>query len=59
MQSYRRRRRHGVRCIQVKVGRLELDGLVAKSYLLPGDREDIPSIEVAIESLMFDWLKRA
>jgi len=40
VRSYRRRRRRGLRCIQVQVGRAELDGLVADGYLLPGNRED-------------------
>jgi hypothetical protein len=56
MRSYRRRLRHGVRCIQVQVGRAELDGLVAKGYLPPRDRDDITAIAVAIDALMFDWL---
>jgi len=56
MRSYRRRRGRGLRCIQVQVGRTELDGLVAKGYLLPGDREDISAIRLAISDLMFDYL---
>jgi hypothetical protein len=32
MRDYRRRRRHGLRCFQVKLGRAELDDLVTKGY---------------------------
>jgi hypothetical protein len=28
MRAYRRRRRHGLRCVKVRVGRAELDGLM-------------------------------
>ena len=59
MRNYRRRRGRGLRCIQVQVGPAELDGLVAKGYLLSGDREHIGAIESAIEDLMSDRLKRA
>jgi hypothetical protein len=54
--SYRRRRRRGLRCIQVHVGRAELDGLIAEGYLLPGNRDDSYTIGLAINGLMFDWL---
>jgi hypothetical protein len=56
VRSYRRRRRRGLRCIQVQVGRAELDGLVAEGYLLPGNRDDSYTIGLAINTLIFDWL---
>jgi hypothetical protein len=59
VRSYRRRRRRGLRCIQVQVGPAELDGLVAEGYLLPGNREDSYTIGLAINGLMFDWLNGA
>ena len=59
MRTYRRRRDRGLRCVQVQVGRAELDGLVAKGYLRPGDRKDTSAIRIAISDLMFDWLVRA
>ena len=40
MRLYRRHRRRGYRCVPLKVGRAEIDGLVAKGYLAEGDRED-------------------
>ena len=48
MRNYRRRRGRGLRCIQVQVGRAELDGLVAEGYLLAGNREDSYAIGLAI-----------
>jgi hypothetical protein len=59
VRSYRRRRRRGLRCIQVQVGPAELDGLVAEGYLLPGNREDSYTIGLAINGLLFDWLNGA
>ena len=56
VRSYRRRRRRGLRCVQVQVGRAELDGLIAKGYLLPGNRDDSYTIGLAINGLIFDWL---
>jgi len=59
MRSYRRRRSRGLRCVQLQVGRVELDGLIAKGYLAPGDRQDVDAIALAIDDLIFDWLSRA
>jgi hypothetical protein len=59
MRAYRRRRRHGLRYVKVRVGRSELDGLVEKGYLSPDKRKDPHAIELAIEDLMFDCFVRA
>ena len=58
MRVYRRRRRRGLRCVEVQVGRAELDGLVAKGYLPSDKREDRHAIELAIDTLLFDCLQR-
>ena len=50
MRAYRRRRRHGFRCVEVQVGRAELDGLVANGYL-PSDKVH-RAIQVAVNDLM-------
>jgi hypothetical protein len=34
MRAYRRRRRHGLRCVKVRVGRADLDGLVRCCQIL-------------------------
>jgi hypothetical protein len=54
MRAYRRRRRHGLRRVQLQVGRAELHGLIAKGYLSPDKREDLDAIQLAIDDLMFD-----
>jgi hypothetical protein len=59
MRAYRRRRRSGLRCVKVRVGRADLDGLVEKGYLSPDKRKDLHAIELAIEDLMFDYFTRA
>jgi len=57
MRAYRRRRRRGLRCYEVKLGRAELNGLVTKGYLASDKRDDRYAIELAIDDLLFDWLK--
>jgi len=57
MRAYRRRRRRGLRCYDVKLGRAELDGLITKGYLASGKRGDRYAIELAIDDLLFDWLR--
>jgi hypothetical protein len=59
MRLYRRYRRLGLRCVPLKVGRAEIDGLVAKGYLAAGDREDLEAIASAIDNLMSEWLSSA
>jgi hypothetical protein len=54
MRAYRRRRRHGLRCVEVQVGRAELDGLIEKGYLPSNKQKDLHAIELAIKDLMFD-----
>jgi hypothetical protein len=58
MRAYRRRRRQGFHCVEVQVGRAELDGLVANGYL-PSDKvHDSRAIQVAVNDLLFDWLQQ-
>jgi hypothetical protein len=56
MRAYRRRRRHGVRCYEVKLGEAEVNVLVAKGYLSSDKRDDRRAVECAIDGLVFDWL---
>jgi hypothetical protein len=53
VRSYRHRRRRGLRCIRVQVGRAELDGLVAEGYVLRGDGDNIARIALAINDRNF------
>jgi hypothetical protein len=57
MRRYRKRQRRGFRCVEVLVGRAELDGLVAKGYLPPDKRQDVHAIKSAVNDLIFDWLQ--
>ena len=59
MRLYRRNRRRGYRCVPLKVGLDEIDGLVAKGYLAACDREDLEAIASAIDSVMVEWLSSA
>ena len=59
MRTYRRRRRHGLRYVKVRVGRAELDGLIEEGCLSPDKRKDLHAIGLAIEDLMFDCFTRA
>jgi hypothetical protein len=54
MRAYRRRRRRGVHCVRVQVGRAEVNGLVAKGYLPSDKRQDLYSIQLAVNDLVFD-----
>jgi hypothetical protein len=57
MRAYRRRRRRGLRCVEVQVGRAELDGLIAKGYLSSDKRNELHEIQLAIGDFLFDYLK--
>jgi hypothetical protein len=59
MRAHRRRRRHGLRCVKVRVGRADLDGLVETGHLSPDKRKDLHAIELAVEDFMFDCFTRA
>ena len=55
MRAYRRRRRQGLRRVEVEVGRAELDGLIATGHLSPDKRNDLRAIQLAIDDLMYDY----
>jgi hypothetical protein len=59
MRAYRRRRRSGLCCVKVRVGRADLDGLVEKGCLSPDKRKDLHAVGLAIEDFMFDCFTRA
>jgi hypothetical protein len=58
MRAYRHRRRRGFRCVEVQIGRAELDGLVAKGYLPSDKQHDLFAIKLAVNDLLFDWLQQ-
>jgi hypothetical protein len=56
MRSYRHRRRHKLRSAWVRISPSELDGLIAKGFLDPANRDDAKAIGLAIEELIVDSL---
>jgi hypothetical protein len=58
MRAYRLRRRRGFRCIEVQVGRAEVNGLIAKGYLPADKQHDTQAIQLAVNDLLFDWLQQ-
>ncbi len=53
-RSFRERRRRGVRLIQIRIKEAEIEALERLGYLEPGLREDVGSIEKAVETLVSD-----
>jgi hypothetical protein len=58
MRSYRRRRRRGFRYVDVQVGPAEVNGLIANGYLPSDKQHDIHAIQLAVNDLLFDWLRQ-
>jgi hypothetical protein len=56
MRSYRKRRRRGLRCVQIRVGLPDVDALVKAGYLATGDRKSAQAIQHATETFVDDAL---
>jgi hypothetical protein len=52
MKLYRERRRRGQRCVRIFIGPAEIDRLIDKGYLGPGEREDAEALQFAASSLI-------
>jgi hypothetical protein len=52
MRRYRHRRRHGQRIVQVQIGPTEIEALISKGFIGPGDREDPIAIEFGMSALI-------
>ncbi len=52
MRNHRRRRRLGYQCVPLELGPAELDRLIAKGHLVPGDRHDPNAIAYGIITLI-------
>jgi hypothetical protein len=50
MRLYRKRQRRGERCVRIPIGPAEIDRLIEKGYLGPGEREDVEALEFAASS---------
>ena len=57
MREYRRRRRYGVLSIRVRVARVLIDALIAKSYLKPEHHDDRNEIAIAVGDLIAETLQ--
>jgi hypothetical protein len=55
MRRYRKRQRRGERIIQLQIGPAEIEALVSKGFIGPGDRQD----PLAIEYGMSAWIDEA
>jgi hypothetical protein len=56
MRTYRRRRRKGMRCVQIQIGPADIDRLIERGYLGPTEREDFEAIEAATSAFLSDAL---
>jgi hypothetical protein len=52
MRRYRKRQRRGERCVRIPIGTAEIDRLIEKGYLGPGEREDVEALEFAASSVI-------
>jgi hypothetical protein len=55
-RRYRRRQRRGQRIIRVQIGPAEIDALVSRGFLGPGDREDTIAIEWGMSAFIDEAL---
>ena len=56
MRLFRQRRRRGIRRLRIHLGTVEIDALIAKSYLDPKDREDLTALGKAADAFISDAL---
>jgi hypothetical protein len=52
MKLYRKRQRRGERCVRILIGPAEIDRLIDKGYLGPGEREDAEALQFAASSFI-------
>jgi len=57
-RAFRERRRRGVRLVQIRIKEAEIEALERLGYLEPGLREDVGSIQKAVQTLVSDtpWM---
>jgi hypothetical protein len=56
MRRYRKRRRKGIRCVNVQIHVTEIDALIRKKYLEQQSRDDLKAVEYAIRTVVLDAL---
>jgi len=55
MRRHRQRRRDGLRCFMIELRETEIDALIRKGLLPPGNRHDY----VSVQSALYEFLDRA
>ena len=56
MRAYRRRRREGSFFVRVQLDPPDIDGLVRRKLLRPGQRQDTEALQVAVQGLIYQVL---
>ncbi len=57
MREYRRRRRHGMLSISIRLAPVFIDALIEKAYLKPEHRGDRNEIAIAVGDVIADTLQ--
>ena len=53
MRAYRKRRREGSFFVRVQLDPPDIDGLVRRKLLRPGERQDPEALQVAVQGLVY------
>ena len=57
MRAHRKRRREGSFFVRVQLDPPEIDGLVRRKLLRPGQRQDPEALQVAVQGLVYQVLE--
>jgi hypothetical protein len=57
MRAHRKRRREGSFIVPVQLDRPDIDGLVRRKLLRPGQRRDTEALQVAVQGLIYQVLE--
>ena len=52
MRRHRQRRRDGLRCLMIELRETEIDALIRKGLLPPGNRHDYDSVQSALYAVL-------
>ena len=56
MRAHRKRRREGSFIVRVHLDQPDIDGLVRRKLLRPGQRQDTEALQVAVQGLIYQVL---
>jgi hypothetical protein len=56
MRRYRKRQRDGERIVRVRLGPNEIEALVSRGYLSPGERDNADAIQFGMSCLIDETL---